>query len=128
MARIENWNPPQLNYKKATYSWNVPYAADVHEGVITNNAVKPARPWTDYAVGQIDAEKEFQAAYNDTEDLTESFQSLVSVYFGEFQNAITSPIWRWNRVTYRKSGEVVSSPRDIYDLGNLFRSQEVELE
>jgi hypothetical protein len=30
--------------------------------------------------------------------------------------------WEWGRETKRRNGEIVASPRDIYDLGNLYRS------
>jgi hypothetical protein len=129
MARIENWNPPNLTHTKATFSWNVPYAAAVHEGEITpSGSVLPARPWTDHVVANIDAEREFASAYKDTDDLNNSFQSFVQVYFGEFQDAIASEIWSWPRPTRRTDGSVVTSPRSIVDTGELLRSQEVELE
>jgi hypothetical protein len=32
--------------------------------------------------------------------------------------------WDWSGETRRKNGEVVDSPRDIYDLGALYRSKE----
>lgn len=31
-------------------------------------------------------------------------------------------LWKYDNETRRKNGEVVNSPRDIYDLGNLYRS------
>lgn len=42
-----------------------------------------------------------------------------------YQEEIESPQWTWLRVTKRKSGAVVGSPRDIVDLGNLKNSQQL---
>lgn len=30
--------------------------------------------------------------------------------------------WKWDQATARENGEVVFSPRDIYDLGNLYKA------
>lgn len=35
--------------------------------------------------------------------------------------------WNWSGETRRKNGETVDSPRDIYDLGTLYRSKEYSI-
>ena len=127
MARIENWNPPELNINKTTYLWDVEYATAVHEGEITKDGnILPARPWTDYTIGQINAEQEFRQAYIDSEDLSEAFQDFSTVLFNEFHVSMASDVFSWPRETVRKSGEIASSPRNIFDLGNLYNSQSME--
>lgn len=42
-----------------------------------------------------------------------------------FNEAIEANIYSWPRTTERQSGEVVSSPRDIVDLGNLLGAKQV---
>lgn len=129
MARIENWNPPQLNHTKATYSWNVPYAADVHEGYYTDEEFMPPRPWTEIAISEILPELEFKYAYEQTNNLTESFDYLIDVYFNQFRNTIVSDLYNWPRATQRKSGEYVEAGlRNIKDTGELLRSQQLEVE
>lgn len=128
MARIENWNPPKLTVNKAVYEWGVDYATDVHEGAIRGDTVFPARPWTDDAIGRTDLEKEFRQAYIDTEDLNQSFEDLAQIMFNEFHVSMASDIWTWPRTTFRKNSDVVDSPRDIVDLGNLYESQSLSLE
>ncbi|MGB3208664.1 MAG: hypothetical protein WBB28_27055 [Crinalium sp.] len=41
-----------------------------------------------------------------------------------FKDAIEQPLYEWPRTTVRKSGEVVSTPRNIVDTGDLRDSQE----
>jgi hypothetical protein len=129
MARIENWNPPELNFNKAIYTWDVDYAEKVHEGSISSSGnIYPARPWTDDAIGRMDIEQEFRQAYIATDDLNNSFEELSQILFNEFHVSMASKIWGWPGITTRKSGEIVGSPRDIRDLGNLYESQSVSLE
>ena len=42
------------------------------------------------------------------------------------QNAIEADIYDWDRATLRSNGQVVTSPRDIVDTGQLLNSLEVE--
>jgi len=128
MARIENWNPPKLSVNTAIYEWDVDYAADVHEGVFTDKNSNPARPWTDDAIGRTNLEQEFRQAYVASEDLDESFQELAQILFNEFHVSMESEIWDWPRQTKRRSGEIVDSPRNIVDLGDLYDSQTLSFE
>lgn len=129
MARIENWNPPELSFHTARYEWDVDYATKVHEGDISKSGnIYPARPWTDDAIGRIDIEKEFRQAWIDTEDLDTMFQEVGTVMFNEFHVSMADPIWSWPGVTTRKNSDIVGSPRDIVDLGTLYHSQTLEYE
>ena len=125
MAYITNWNPPMVYDRTCTYEWDVPHAALAHEGAIGDDFIYPARPWADHAVGQVDAEAEFKVAWDETENLNDSFKSLASVYFGEFHIAMADPIWNWPRITERQSGEIAGFQRNIIDLGDLYNSQKM---
>jgi hypothetical protein len=39
-----------------------------------------------------------------------------------FRDEFTTEKWSYPGVTFRKSGQTADDPRDIYDLGNLYRS------
>ena len=128
MARIENWNPPQIVNKTGIYSWDVSHAAITHEGGETEDGgyILP-RPWTDRAISEVDVELEFKTAWDDTYSLDESFESLANVLFGEFHIAMADPVWNWPRATQRKSGEFVpAGQRNIIDFGDLYNSQFLE--
>lgn len=69
-----------------------------------------------------------QEAYERTEDLQQAFFDFGQVYYDEFHVSMEDSIWSWPKETLRKSGERVTSPRDIIDLGNLYNSQKLEFE
>ena len=130
MARIENWNPPQLSIHTARYEWDVDYATKVHEGDISRSGnIYPARPWTDDAIGRIDIEREFREAWIDTEDLGEMFQEVGTILFNEFRISMADGQWNWPNDTWRKSGEFIpAGPRNIPDTYELWNSQTLEFE
>jgi hypothetical protein len=51
--------------------------------------------------------------------LQDIFDEFVIELCGEFKVTLDSPLFEWNRVTYRKNGEVVGSIRNAVDTGNL---------
>ncbi|QKQ75656.1 hypothetical protein [Nostoc sp. TCL240-02] len=54
--------------------------------------------------------------------INKAFDVAVEAQAEAFQNAIVSDIWEWPRETLRQNSDVVSSPRDIYDTGELYDS------
>jgi phage gpG-like protein len=54
--------------------------------------------------------------------INKAFDVTVEAQGEAFQNAIASDIWEWPRETLRQNRDVVSSPRDIYDTGELYDS------
>jgi hypothetical protein len=58
--------------------------------------------------------------------LIASLEAVVNDLADAFQNLISSTIYDWPNTTERQNGSVVTSPRDIVDLGNFKRSQRVE--
>jgi hypothetical protein len=55
--------------------------------------------------------------------LQPAFESKCKKLHTNFRVTIESPIFAWNSVTRRKSGEIVSDPRDAVDTGKLRDSQ-----
>ncbi|MHC5825518.1 MAG: hypothetical protein ACYT04_59130 [Nostoc sp.] len=54
--------------------------------------------------------------------ITKAFDVVVEAQGDAFQDAIASDIWEWPRETLRQNKDLVSSPRDIYDTGELHDS------
>jgi hypothetical protein len=113
----------------AILSWNVPYAAAVHEGATFKSGTEmPSRPWVIYSAEEYDFLSQYK--YNFIHNSYNFRQAFINVAneFGEVcQESIRSPVWQWNRLTVRRSGEVVTSPRNIVDLGNLLASYSLEI-
>jgi hypothetical protein len=58
--------------------------------------------------------------------ISNAFERTSDRFSDVLQEMITSVIWDWNNVTYRRNGDVVFTPRDIVDLGGLRDSQSLE--
>lgn len=54
----------------------------------------------------------------------DALESVVDELAAKFRELIESPVFEWPGTTVRRSGEVVGSPRNIVDLGNLRDSQD----
>ncbi|NEQ65118.1 MAG: hypothetical protein F6K21_06395 [Symploca sp. SIO2D2] len=110
----------------AQYSWSAPYAAQVHEGAtLRSGRILPARPWTTVATEEFDHPRQFIFHYQKLGSLAKAFKATAMEFGGVMQDAITSPIWEWDRITVRSTGEIADSPRNIVDTGKLRDSYEV---
>lgn len=54
--------------------------------------------------------------------INKAFDVAVEAQGEAFQNALLYDTWEWPRETLRQNGDLVSSPRDIYDTGELYDS------
>ncbi|MEH2384898.1 MAG: hypothetical protein V7K14_03705 [Nostoc sp.] len=54
--------------------------------------------------------------------INKAFDVVVEVQGEAFQNALMDDIWEWPRETLRQNSDLVGSPRDIYDTGELYDS------
>lgn len=125
-----DWHPPEIEPITATFSWDVPYAAIVHEGGVTSTGyIYSARPWTDAAI-QEDVFMEdvlYDAYVENGENLNKAFISAMWTLFDSFHNMMSAWEWYWPDDTKRKNGTFVrAGDRDIIDLGNLYDSQTLE--
>ena len=56
--------------------------------------------------------------------LEHAFTETVREYADQAREAFDKSEWGWNKVTHRRNGDVVSSPRNIVDSGELRDSQQ----
>ncbi|NEN94475.1 MAG: hypothetical protein F6K50_02720 [Moorea sp. SIO3I7] len=118
------WNLPSTKTMVARYSWTTDYVVFVHEGAVLRNGTRiPARPWTWVAIAEYDFRHQFAFFYNRSgTSLGDAMVSTATEFGGVMQDAIASPIWKWDNVTVRKSGEIAYSPRNILDTKELYNS------
>lgn len=127
---VANWKSIKIPRKlTATHAWAAPHAVIVHEGATFSNGTEnPARPWVGAAINEYDFLSEYADGFNQGEDFKQAFMAM-SEGFGEACQANLEDVrWQWPRTTVRKSGDVVASPRDIVDTGELKNSYEVQYE
>jgi hypothetical protein len=60
------------------------------------------------------------------EAIAGAFETTVEAYADQCQAELESEKWDWPRTTHRQNGEVVTSPRNVIDTGDLINSQEIE--
>jgi hypothetical protein len=60
--------------------------------------------------------------------VTSALEQVAEEVHQEILRLIQSPEWEWPRETRRKNRQVVTSPRDIVDLGHLLRGQDYRIE
>jgi len=123
------WNPPAISTTKATFIWDVDYAADVHEGETrTDGTRRPARRWTDAAIAESNLPEMMLSHFEETKDIGEAFKGMATDLGDRFTKMIEDERWDWDRTTRRSDGTVVTSPRDIVDTGALRDSQRLEFD
>ncbi|MEH1786889.1 MAG: hypothetical protein V7L23_15250 [Nostoc sp.] len=131
-----NWEKLNLpKQRTAEFSYSAPYAARVHEGfTLKSGGDAPARPWIALTVEQYEFLTELRSRVGELiktmpldKALTQAFDELAENFGAAMQQNIQDPIWAWPRKTKRQSGETVSSPRNIVDLGTLLKSYSLEI-
>ncbi len=85
----------------------------------------PARPWLTVALAEFDLLYEIKQHYTTIPNIGGAFVKAGESFLEYEKELIKAPIWKWDRVTFRSSGAIASSPRDIVDTGNLYRSQKI---
>lgn len=71
---------------------------------------------------------EYADKFSGTEDFQDAFMAMSEGFGLACQSNLEDVRWQWPRTTVRKSGDVVSSPRDIVDTGELKNSYQVQYE
>ncbi|MEO0824933.1 MAG: hypothetical protein AAFY20_09365 [Cyanobacteria bacterium J06639_14] len=121
------WNPPKITKNLGRYTYDIHYAALVHEGGDSSQVHYPARSWTDRAAAEADVEAKFAEFYQQTGNLDAAFNLLVDWFAGQMQDKLMSAEWAWPHITLRENGDVAGLIRDIFDMGELYRSLQVEV-
>ena len=113
-----NYGKLDIAVSEAVFSWNVPYAAVVHEGATQKNGgIIPARPWTKAAIAEFDFDGTMQALTNAYGgDIDKAFKETCMILGQKFTQQISAPIWNWTD----------GGTRDIVDTGALRASQQLE--
>lgn len=103
----------------------VPYSADVffpdHRA---DGSTRPGRPWFWTALEQFDLAKSIALRMRSPKDAQKAFSAAAMDFHEIVLNEIESKKWEWDRLTRRKSGALVGTPRDIVDTGELRNSQD----
>lgn len=69
-----------------------------------------------------------QAARLASKAMRQALDSIVSEMDADLDNLFLDDKWPWDGATLRKSGELAGSPRNIYDLGRLYASEQERVE
>jgi hypothetical protein len=125
------WNPPPIKSMLAVFYNEDDAAVFAHEGTTRmDDSETPARPFITAGAESVDVLKEFKANYSGQIRLgavERAFEAVADQIHEEIMYLITEDVWDWDRRTYRKSGEVVDSPRNIVDLGGVRDGQKCEV-
>lgn len=132
-----NWNDINIpRTRTAILSWHKDYpqkssyAAITHEGGTTHNGVFIApRPWVsdtinNFTGSEFNQSRDYHVIVS--QDIEDWFDAIAFDFGQACQTQMEQPVYEWNRVTTRKNKTVVSSPRDIIDMGELRDSYQIE--
>ena len=126
MAKI-TWNPPEVRSRVAHLISEVDYSAVVYFGATRADGTRtPPRPFLTDAASEVDYAYEFAVRYKATKSIDNAFDGVADALYENIKAVIKDERYFWDRVTHRRSGDVVGSPRDIYDMGDLYNSQRLE--
>lgn len=116
------WNDCTVEPQSALFGWADEKALEVHEGGFRGDeSMTPARRWTDEGLANCDPMEEFVNYFDGS--FEQAFQAMAGELADAFQEAFDAPIYDWDRITLRSTGELVGTPRDIVDTGELRNSQ-----
>ena len=108
-----SFRPPALrsiHVSGAEHSAVVVYGATRLDG-----SIMPARDFLSDAIAQTN--------FTIQGDLKQGFISVNEELHTNIKQSIQDEKWKWDRVTYRRNGDMVDSPRDIVDTSDLLNSQ-----
>ena len=125
------WNKNiNISSKTATYTWSENYAPIVHEGGTRKDGSDfPARPWVWRTVGLngqercYDIVQDFNDKIRTANSFDQLFEDIANKLDSEFRKTIEAEIFTWDVATKRKNETIVTTPRNIVDLGFLRNSQ-----
>jgi hypothetical protein len=130
-----NWHVPNIKNHLARLISEPDYSYDVHEGGVKrpDGTLTPARPFMDAAVADTDLPRTFAESFtaNDLDlnsAIGSAFRQTAEQLYEQIKFEILDEKWEWDRATVRSDGSVATSPRDIYDTGNLLRGQTLEVD
>lgn len=113
------WHPPVIDLRARHHSDAEHSAVVAYGGYRADNTVMPARNFIEDGISSTN--------FAIKGSLRQGFIQLNEELHVNIKNSIVSKKWEWDRPTYRRNGDVVGSPRDIVDNGELLNSQSWEL-
>lgn len=122
------WKVPFIPDKSAILFNADPAAGIVHEGNYLGVSGMSARPYMDVAIfEEFDFINTLADRYQTSQDWDEAFEQTIHDLHKVILELMQDPIWGWHGETRRKNRSIVSSPRDIVDLGHLLEAQDYEI-
>ena len=141
--RVE-WKEVVLPSVVVRHQYDAGHALEVHEGATFQNGYQGsilgesqnpnpalrARPWVETTLYEVDFAEMMAEKIRSSDigsggigaPIAEAFY-LANSDLGEMmQFNLLDERWHWPGETRRRNGEIVGSPRDIYDTGELYRS------
>ncbi|NEP54173.1 MAG: hypothetical protein F6K65_37455 [Moorea sp. SIO3C2] len=120
-----DWTPPKITTTQSAVAYEEGYAPLIHEGWARKDGSEaPARRWVDAGVDEFDFIEWFFFSYaTEGENLSSAFRAMMWQFYDHLHEIMLEPRWNWDRATKREDGSIVTSPRDIYDTGQLYESQ-----
>jgi hypothetical protein len=113
------WNPPTHNLEGCEYTWQSEYASINHNGGFSSDDRRPARPWVFKTVfGRFNIVDNFKSNISNF-NFDSALRDTAIDLKDAFTETISSPIFYYDTTTYRQNGTVVTSPRDVVDMGDL---------
>lgn len=112
------FNAPKIPAYKARHNSDANYSTIVVNGAYRDDgSIMPARDFISDAVAMTDF------SICNGADIKQEFIDINNRLHTNIKSSIQSDKWEWDRETCRKSGQVVDSPRNIVDTGELLNSQ-----
>lgn len=128
MAKMK-WYFTPVKPRVARLKSEAPHSAIVEYGATrADGSEMPSRPFMQTSVAETDFEQEFLDGYRLYQDVNAAFEGTARALHETIKDLIQDNRWEWDRVTYRRNGQIVDSPRDIVDKGELLRSQKLEID
>jgi hypothetical protein len=115
-------NFPKIPDLRARHNSDASYSAIVVNGAYRDDgSILPPRDYMSDGVAMTDF------SVNNGANIKQEFIELNNRLHSNIKTSIQSDKWEWDRETYRRNGEIVDSPRNIVDTGELLSSQNWEL-
>lgn len=126
MAKVTGFTQHKLpSVMRSRHVSGADYSADVFfPAYRADGSTRPGRPWFWAAFEQFDLAQAIADRMRSPSDMQKAFAAAALDFHGIVLDEIESKKWEWDRLTRRKNGALVGSPRDIVDTGELRNSQE----
>lgn len=125
-----HWNPPEIDDESARIISLPEHSFDVHYGQSREDGtMMPARPYMSVAAAEFPLVDVFTSQLQaEGGSFHDAFVNTGEALLEEVKGQIADEKWEWDRATVRSSGEVVGTPRNAVDTGELLKGQILEID